>query len=64
MLKEKLICYFKWKLDGARFYIGKSMPDVHRDLGISDAVFDSACLVFTASLKRLKTKMKVMRPFV
>ena len=64
MLKEKLICYFKWKLDGARFYIGKPMPDVHRNLGITDEVFDKACLIFTASLKKLKTKMGVMRPFV
>ena len=64
MLKEKLVCYFKYKLDGARFYIGKPMADVHRTLGISDEVFDKACLIFTASLKKLKTKMDVMRPFV
>ena len=43
LLKEKLVQFFRWKMDGSRFYIGKPMPEVHKNLGITDAVFDSAC---------------------
>lgn len=64
LLKEKLCQFFKWKLDGSRFYIGKPMPEVHRNLGITDEIFDKACEVFTASLKKLKPKLRVMREFV
>ena len=53
LLKEKLCAYFKFKLDGARFYIGRPMPDVHKNLGITDEVFDMACAVFLTSLKKL-----------
>lgn len=64
LLKEKLCSFFKYKLDGSKFYIGKPMPDVHRNLGISDEMFDQACVVFTTSLKKCKPKLKVMREFV
>ena len=64
LLKDKLCAYFRFKLDGAKHYIGKSMPDVHRNLGISDEVFDKACVVFSTSLKKFKPKLKVMREFV
>lgn len=64
ILKEKLVQFFKFKLDGCRFYIGKPMPEVHKNLGITDAVFDKACVVFTTALKKLKPKLKVMREFV
>ena len=53
LLKEKLVQFFRFKLDGSRFYIGKSMPDVHRNLGISDEVFTSACEVFEHSLSKV-----------
>lgn len=56
ILKEKLIQFFKWKMDGASHYIGKPMPEVHKNLGISDDMFDKACDVFTASCKKLKPK--------
>lgn len=52
MLKSKLCAYFQWKLDGAKHYIGKPMPEVHKNLGISDEVFDSACEIFCTSLKK------------
>ena len=59
MLKEKLCAYFKYKLDGSRFYIGRSMPDVHRNLGITDDLFDKVSQVFLNSLKKIKLKPKV-----
>ena len=40
------------------------MPEVHKNLGISDEIFDKACQVFTTSLKKMKPKLKVMREFV
>ena len=43
LLKEKLCAFFKYKLDGARFYIGRPMPEVHKNLGITNEVFDNAC---------------------
>ena len=52
LLKEKLVQFFKWQLDGQKFYIGKSMPEVHKDLGITNEVFDMACEVFTTQLKK------------
>jgi len=64
LLKEKLTQFFKWQMDGQKFYIGKNMPDVHRDLGITDELFDKACVVFANSLKKMKPKFKVMREFV
>lgn len=47
-LKFKLLHFFKWKLDGCPFYIGKSMYEVHKDLGITDEVFDRAAQIFAA----------------
>lgn len=64
ILKEKLCQFFKFQLDGSRFYIGKPMADVHRNLGISDEIFDKACEVFTVSLKKLKPKYKVFKEFI
>ena len=52
ILKEKLCNYFKFKLDGCKYYIGKPMPDVHRNLGITDEIFDKACEIFTDVLKK------------
>lgn len=40
------------------------MPEVHKNLGITDEVFDKACEVFTASCKKMKPKFKVLREFV
>ena len=56
MLKSKLCAFFQWKLDGAKHYIGRPMPEVHKNLGISDEVFDSACEVFCTSLKKFNLK--------
>ena len=42
LLKEKLCQYFKFLLGGSRFYIGKPMPEVHKNLGITPEVFASA----------------------
>ena len=63
ILKEKLCAYFKYKLDGSKHYIGRSMPDVHRNLGISNEVFDSACEVFLTSLKKFRLRKEVMQTF-
>ena len=64
LLKEKLLQFFRWQMDGQKYYIGRSMTEVHRDLGITDEVFDKACQVFTASVKKVKPKLKIMREFV
>lgn len=40
------------------------MPEVHKNLGITDEVFDNACQIFTNSVKKMKPKLKVMREFV
>lgn len=64
ILKFKLLNFFKWKLDGAPFYIGTPMYEAHKNLGITDEVFDAASAVFTSQLRRIKPKMKVFREFV
>ena len=40
------------------------MPEVHKDLGITDEVFDKACEVFTKSVRKFKPKLKIFREFV
>ena len=64
ILKYKLLHFFKWKLDGAPFYIGKSMYEAHKNLGISDEIFDKASAVFASQLRRIKPKLKVFREFI
>ena len=64
LLKEKLHQLFKYKLDGSKFYIGKDMTEVHKDLGITDEIFDKACDVFTNSVKKVKPNIKVMKEFI
>lgn len=64
MLKAKLCAFFRWKLDGAKHYIGRPMPEVHKNLGISDEVFDMACEVFETSLKKFNLSEKVYDTFV
>ena len=39
------------------------MPEVHKDLGITNEVFDKACDIFTASAKKFRTNIKVLRQF-
>ena len=51
-------------MDGQKFYIGKGMVDVHKNLGITDEAFDKACEIFAASVKKTKPKLKVMIQFV
>lgn len=63
LLKEKLVQFFRFKLDGSKFYIGKSMPDVHRTLGITDEVFQSACEVFEHSLSKVSEKTAINKEF-
>ena len=66
IMKEKLAQYFKWKLDGSRFYIGRSMVEVHSNLGISDETFDKMLGILTVSLKKMKPNIniKILREFV
>jgi truncated hemoglobin YjbI len=64
LLKFKLYHFFRWKLDGAPHYIGKTMYEAHKNLGITDEIFDKASTIFTTQLRRIKPKMKVFREFV
>ena len=63
LLKEKLVQFFRFKMDGSRFYIGKPMPEVHKNLGISDEVFDSACEVFVNSVNRVSENKQLNKIF-
>ena len=58
--------YFKWKLDGSKFYIGRSMVEVHSNLGISDETFDKMLGILTVALKKMKPNIniKILREFV
>jgi hypothetical protein len=42
LYKEKLYHFFKWKMEGEKFYIGKSMEEAHQGLGITDDIFDKS----------------------
>ena len=62
IIKDKLCAFFKFKLDGSRFYIGRSMTEVHRNLGITNELFDQMLQIFLTSLKKQK-KPKVFQAF-
>lgn len=64
LLKEKLHQLFRFKLGGSKFYIGKDMAEVHKDLGITDEIFDKACSVFTNSIRKMRPNIKVMKEFI
>ena len=56
ILKDKLCAFFKYKLDGSKFYIGRSMTEVHKNLGISDELFDKMTAIFLDSLRKKEHK--------
>ena len=66
MLKEKMVTYFKYMLDGAKRYIGRPLDEVHSKLGITDQQFDVAVGKIINSLKKMRKeglKFQVMREF-
>ena len=64
LLKEKIYQFFKFKFDGSKRYIGEPMEDVHRNMGISDKLFDIAAGKMLTALKKSKPKMPVMREVI
>ena len=64
LLKEKFAQYMKFLFGGQKYYIGRSLADTHKDLGVSDDEFDKANDNFIASLKSLKPKPKVFRAMI
>ena len=52
LFKEKLFHYFKYKMDGSKFYIGVPLNEVHWPLGITDLMFDKANAQVIASLRK------------
>lgn len=53
LLQEKLHQFFKTLLDGQRFYIGKDMYEVHKELGITDHLFDKAGSILAQTAARV-----------
>lgn len=51
LLKAKLIAFFQFKMGGAKRYIGKPLGEVHQHMGITDALFEKACLMMVAKMK-------------
>ena len=50
VLQTKFAQYMKFLFGGQKYYIGRSLADVHRDLGISNEQFDEATGSFIGSL--------------
>lgn len=63
MLKEKMFQFFKYRLGGSKRYIGQSIAEVHSNMNISNALFDTACEKIIKSVKKLKPKLPVLREF-
>lgn len=61
LYKEKLFHFFKSKMDGERFYIGRSLEEVHQNLAISDELFDKASQNMITCLRKAGVKLKVFR---
>ena len=49
-LADKYVQYIKFLFGGQKFYIGRSLAEVHKDLGITDEQFDVASRTFVISL--------------
>lgn len=52
LFKEKLFHFFKYKMDGAKFYIGIPLSETHWQLGITDIMFDKAVAQVIATLRK------------
>ena len=63
LFKEKMFHYFKYKMDGLKYYIGQSLSEVHWPLGITDLMFDKAVSIVISTLKKQKPKLAVFREF-
>lgn len=48
-------------LGGSEFWLGRSIKDSHKDLKITEDHFDIYYKTFTATLKQIKTPVKIMQ---
>ena len=62
--KEKMYHYLKFLFDGSKHYIGTPLEVVHKDMGITDELFDRAVGDIMKVLKKTKPKLQVMREVI
>ena len=55
LFKYKMCQYLKFLTNGSKRYLGKSLEEVHRHMGISETLFDK-------SKDKILSAMKKMRP--
>ncbi len=53
--------YLKYVLGGSDFWLGRSIKDSHKHLKISEDHFDIYYKAFTATLRQIKTPVKIMQ---
>jgi truncated hemoglobin YjbI len=51
----------KYLLGGSEFWLGRTMKDSHKHLKISEDQFDIYYKAFTATLRQIKTSVKIMQ---
>ena len=64
LLKYKMFQYFKFMTNGTKRYIGKPLDEVHRHMGISEALFDKSKDKVLASMKKMRPRAPVLREFM
>ena len=57
MFTEKMFQYLKYKLGGAKRYIGRDLTEVHDGMNISNSLYDKAVEIFIQNFKRLRPKL-------
>ena len=62
--KERMYQYFKFLFNGSKHYIGTPLEVIHKDLGISDELFDKAVGIIITFVKKMKPKLQVMREVI
>ena len=58
VLKEKYVQYIKFLFGGSKYYVGRSLAEVHANLRITDEQFDDASDAFLAALQKFKPRPK------
>ena len=56
LFKYKMLQYFKFLAGGSKRYLGKSLEDVHRHMGISEALFDKSKDIILAAMKKMRPR--------
>ena len=56
LFKYKMLQYLKFLSGGSKRYLGKSIEEVHRHMGISEALFDKSKDIILSAMKKMRPR--------